>query len=101
MKIVISLHIFAVLSEFCNYSQRIQGIKNMKSSVSKHIAHVDLCSNWTWLTVPFHPKTPVAGGLFDLQCVSVLSWSGRQEFSQVFLWVSEFISDSEGLMSMC
>ena len=47
MKMVISLHIFAVLSEFCNYSQRIQGIKNVKStgSVSKHIAHVDLCSN--------------------------------------------------------
>ena len=45
MKIVISLHIFAVLSELCNYSQRIQGIKNVKSSVSKHIAQVDLCSN--------------------------------------------------------
>ena len=45
MKIVISLHIFAVLSKFCNYSQRIQGLKNVKSSVSKHIAHVDLCSN--------------------------------------------------------
>ena len=45
MKIVISLHICAVLSEFCNYSQRIQGIKHVKSSVSEHIAHVDLCSN--------------------------------------------------------
>ena len=45
MKIVISLHIFAVLSEFFNYSQRIQGIKNVKSSISKHTAHVDLCSD--------------------------------------------------------
>ena len=41
MKIVVSLHIFAVLSEFCNYSQRIQGIKSMKSSDSEHIAHFD------------------------------------------------------------
>ena len=45
MKIVISLHICAVLSEFCNHSLRIQGIKNVKSNVSEHIAHVDLCSN--------------------------------------------------------
>ena len=45
MKIVISLHIFAVLSEFCNYSQRIHGIKNVKSSDSEHIVHIDLCSN--------------------------------------------------------
>ena len=45
MKIVIGLQIFAVLSEFCNYSQRIQGIKNVKSSVFEYIAHVDLCSN--------------------------------------------------------
>ena len=45
MKIVISLHIFAVLLEFCYNSQRIQGIKNVKSSVSEHTVHVDLCSN--------------------------------------------------------
>ena len=48
--------------------------------------------------VSFHPKTPVTGGLFDLQCVSVLT-AGC--FHKCFLWVSEFISDSEGLMSMC
>ena len=45
MKIVISPHICAVLSEFCDYSLRIQGIKNVKSNISEHIAHVDLCSN--------------------------------------------------------
>ena len=45
MKIVISLHICAVLLEFCNYSLRIQGIENVKSNISEHIAHVDLCSN--------------------------------------------------------
>ena len=45
MKIVISLHICAVLSEFCNYGLRIQGIKNVKTNVFEHIAHVDLCSN--------------------------------------------------------
>ena len=45
MKLVISLHICAVLSEICNYSLRIQGIKNVKSNVSDHTAHVDLCSN--------------------------------------------------------
>ena len=47
----------------------------------------------------FTPKTRVAGGLFDLQCVLVLSWSDR--CFHKFLWVSEFISDSERLMSMC
>ena len=29
----------------CNYSQRIQEVKSVKSSVSEQIAHVDLCSN--------------------------------------------------------
>ena len=48
--------------------------------------------------VPFHRKTPVAGGLYDLQCVSVLT-DGC--FHKCFLWVSEVISDLEGLMSMC
>ena len=58
MKIVISLLICAVSSEFCNYSLRIQESKNVKSNVSEHIAHVDSCSNGTWLTVPFpfHPE---------------------------------------------
>ena len=58
MERVISLHICAVLSEFCNYRLRIQGIKNVKSNVSEYIVHVDLCSNGTWLTVPFpfHPE---------------------------------------------
>ena len=35
----------AVLLKFCNYSLRIQGIKNATSNVSEHIAHVDLCSD--------------------------------------------------------
>ena len=33
------------LIRVCNYSQRIQEIKRAKSSVSEHIAHVDLCSD--------------------------------------------------------
>ena len=33
------------LIRVCNYSERIQEIKSVKSSVSEHIAHVDLCSN--------------------------------------------------------
>ena len=33
------------LIRVCNYSQRIQEIKSVKSSVSEHIAQVDLCSN--------------------------------------------------------
>ena len=46
MKIVISLHIFAVLSEFAITTvKESKKIKSVKSSVSEHIAHVDLCSN--------------------------------------------------------